>query len=125
FPQAQPLVAPAPEAPTAFPRVDLVEALDVSHFAGREVEVAELSQWIVQERCRLVTLLGMGGIGKSMLASLLGSRLAPQFEAVLWRSLRDAPSCEELVADCITFFSETPPASFPTSLAQLINQLVA
>src|SRR5712691_7545044 len=45
--------------PAASPRVDLVEALDVSHFAGREVEVAELSQWIVQERCRLVTLLGM------------------------------------------------------------------
>ena len=37
----------------AFPRVDWVGALDVSHFAGREVEVAELSQWIVQGRCRL------------------------------------------------------------------------
>src|SRR5438270_13718100 len=67
----------------------------------------------------------MGGIGKSTLASLLGSRLAKAFEAVLWRSVRDAPSCEDLVADCVTFFSETPPAAFPTSLEQRINQLLA
>jgi WD40 repeat protein/transcriptional regulator with XRE-family HTH domain len=116
----------APAMPSAaFPRVDWVGALDVSHFSGREVEVAELSQWIVQERCRLIALLGMGGIGKSMLASLLGSRVAQEFEAVLWRSLRDAPPCEELVADCLTFFSETPPTSFPASLEQRINQLLA
>ena len=62
-PPAQTPVAHAEEEPAASQRVDWIGALDVSHFAGREVEVAELSQWIVQERCRLIALLGMGGIG--------------------------------------------------------------
>jgi hypothetical protein len=108
----------------AFPRIDWVGALDVSRFTGREGELAELSQWVVHEHCRLVAILGMGGIGKSALVSLLGKQLAPQFDAVLWCSLRDAPSCEELVANCLTFFSETPPAEFPTLLEQRINQLI-
>src|SRR6266699_1773345 len=124
-PQVSPPVPHAGSKSAAFPRMDWVEALDTSHFAGREVEVAELSQWIVPERCRLVMLVGMGGIGKSMLASYLGLRLAPHFEMVLWRSVRDAPACSELVADCITFFSEAPPASFPTSLEQRITQLLS
>ena len=115
--------APAMEA-AAFPRIDWVGALDVSRFTGREVELAELSQWIVQEQCRLIAIVGMGGIGKSALVSLLGQRITPQFDAVLWRSVRDAPSCDDLVADCISFFSETPPAEFPPSLEQRINQLI-
>jgi WD40 repeat protein/transcriptional regulator with XRE-family HTH domain len=124
-PPAETPVVPAFAGLAASSRVDWVGALDVSHFSGREVEVAELSEWILEERCRLIALLGMGGIGKSALASLVGILLTPQFEAVLWRSLRDAPPCEELVADCLTFFSETPPAAFPSSLEQRINQLVA
>src|SRR6266699_3865267 len=115
--------APAMQA-AAFPRIDWVGSLDVSRFTGREGELAELIQWIVQEQCRLVAILGMGGIGKSALVSLLGKQLAPQFDAVLWRSLRDATSFEELVNDCITFFSETPPAEFSSSLEQRINQLI-
>jgi transcriptional regulator with XRE-family HTH domain len=51
--------------PASGPRVDWGNALSVPIFCGREEEQTLLFQWVVQERCRVVSILGMGGIGKS------------------------------------------------------------
>src|SRR5262249_32299890 len=83
------------------PRVDWGEALDVPSFYGREPELATLAQWIVQERCRGVSGLGLGGIGKSALATLAMRQVAEDFQVVLFRSLRDAPSCEALLENSL------------------------
>src|SRR5215467_8325564 len=83
------------------PRLDWGEALDVPRFYGREEELALLSQWVVEARCRVVSVLGMGGIGKSALAVTVMHQVASQFEVVIWRSLRDAPSCDTLVEECL------------------------
>ncbi len=99
------LIAP----PALRPRVDWGEALAVPAFYGREGELALLSAWVVQERCRVVSVLGMGGIGKSVLVVSLMHRLAPQFEVVIWRSLRDAPAPEALLDDCLQVLD--PPRS--------------
>src|SRR6266567_1121876 len=69
---AVPLDAPSPgellaPQPTPGPRLDWGEALDVPSIYGREQELATLARWVVQERCRMVSVLGMGGIGKSAL----------------------------------------------------------
>ncbi len=81
-----------PEAqPASGRRVEWEDALDVPSFYGRQPELALLSQWVVQERCRMVSVLGVGGIGKSALAVTLMRRVAERFEVVLFRSLRDAP----------------------------------
>ncbi len=83
------------------PRVDWGDALDVPSFYGREWELNLLSQWVVQERCRVVSVLGLGGIGKSALATQVMHRVAERFEVVIWRSLRDVPTCEALLDDCL------------------------
>jgi WD40 repeat protein/transcriptional regulator with XRE-family HTH domain/DNA-binding transcriptional regulator GbsR (MarR family) len=113
----------APET-VAGPRVDWGDALEVPTFYGREEELALLTQWIVQERCRVVSVLGMGGIGKSALAVKLMHSLAGHFEIVIFRSLRDAPSCEELLDDCIQVLSPQPQPAVPATLERRISQLL-
>src|SRR5579859_3969101 len=55
-PTSQPAVvrSPQPTDPKAGPRVDWDDALAVPLFYGREEELAQLTQWVVQERCRVV-----------------------------------------------------------------------
>ncbi len=101
-----PIEAPPPEQMHTPPtlhgtRVDWGDAPDVPTFYGREAELALLSRWMIQERCRVVDVLGMGGIGKSVLTTEVMRQVAQQFEVVIWRSLRDSPSCEALVESCL------------------------
>src|SRR5438270_2992319 len=83
------------------PHVDWADALTVTTFYGRGWELNLLTSWIVEERCRVVSVLGQGGIGKSVLATRVMHRLAERFEMVIWRSLRDVPSCEGVLDECL------------------------
>ncbi|MGK7876933.1 MAG: NB-ARC domain-containing protein [Xenococcaceae cyanobacterium] len=85
---------------------DWGEAIDVSVFYGRTSELATLEKWIQVDRCRLVGLLGMGGIGKTALAVKIAQQVQNQFEYVIWRSLRNAPPLETLLGELISFLSE-------------------
>ena len=84
------------------PLLDWGEAPTVVNFYGREPELATLTRWVVEEGCRKVSVLGMGGIGKSALAVRAMQQMAGHFEVVLFRSLRDAPSCGALLESCLS-----------------------
>jgi NB-ARC domain len=99
---------------------DWGDAIDVSVFYGRATELTTLKQWIEQDRCRLVTLLGMGGIGKTSLAVKLAEQVQDRFDYLIWRSLRNAPPLAELLQDIVQFLSGDAEVELPESLdAQL------
>jgi transcriptional regulator with XRE-family HTH domain len=52
-----------PELASLLSHVYWGDALDVHAFYGREAELLQLEQWVLQERCQVVSVLGMGGIG--------------------------------------------------------------
>jgi predicted ATPase/WD40 repeat protein/transcriptional regulator with XRE-family HTH domain len=128
--QSQPHTQAGAEAPVAVSsrRDDWGDAPEVAAIYGREDELATLARWVGEERCRLVALLGLGGIGKTALAARLARELAPQFEVVYWRSLRNAPPVAEWLAGAIAALSAGQavlPAGFDARLGLLLELLRA
>ncbi|MEI2579155.1 NACHT and WD40 repeat domain-containing protein [Scytonema sp. PRP1] len=105
-------------------RQDWGEAIDVSVFYGRTEELATLRQWIINDHCRLITLIGMGGIGKTALSVKLAQLLQDRFEYLIWRSLRNAPPVQELLTDLISFFSKQQETVLPETLDGKISRLM-
>ncbi|RRR73978.1 MAG: NACHT domain-containing protein [Candidatus Viridilinea halotolerans] len=75
------------------------DAPEVLTFFGRQADLAALQQLVVTEQRRVVTLLGVGGVGKTILAARLVALVAHQFSQVIWRSLLNAPPLERVLQD--------------------------
>lgn len=87
-------------------RTDWGTAPDVPVFYGRAAELTTLKRWILEEGCRLVTIVGIVGIGKTHLSVTLTQQIQNEFEFVIWRSLRNAPPIKHLLAEIIQFLSQ-------------------
>ena len=117
------------ESRRANPQQDWDNGVDTSVFYGRETELAQLWQWIVSDRCHVVGLLGIGGIGKSTLAVKAALKCSAEFEIVVWRSLANAPPLDELLSSLLKFlmpiYGEDPviPATLDEKFSKLMEYL--
>ena len=86
-------------------QIDWGEAIDVSNFFGRSSELTTLDRWLVEDSCRLITIVGMGGIGKTALSVKLAQLVKDKYDYVIWRSVRDVPDITDILTNLIQFLN--------------------
>jgi hypothetical protein len=103
---------------------DWADAPDIFSFIGRNKDLITLKQWIIEDCCRVVGIMGMGGIGKTQLSVKLGKEIEDSFEYIIWRSLRNPLPITDFLTDLIDFFTNNKQTEISHCLEIQISQLV-
>ena len=80
--------------------LNLADAPEPNLFYNRTSELTILENWI-SSRTRLITILGLSGIGKTALTLQLIPQIQHEFDRIIWRSLRNSPPLASLQTDLI------------------------
>ncbi|GAB2832390.1 ATP-binding protein [Lentzea nigeriaca] len=99
--------------------------LELTSFVGRRREVAETKQML--SASRLVTLTGVGGVGKSRLALRVATQLQRAFDDGVWLvelgEVQDPALVEHAVADAFGLREQGPLGESSTPVARLTEHL--
>jgi hypothetical protein len=99
---------------------DLSEMPELGNFFDRTSELHTLTTWILQQNCRLITLTGISGIGKTSLAVKLVKQIKDEFEYTVWCTLDEFPTIDKFQSNLIQLFSNSEKQDFsPTNQKRL------
>jgi hypothetical protein len=103
------------------PYLDLDTAPEITGFYGRTDELNTLKTWLIQDSHRIITLVGIIGIGKTTLAIKLIEQIQRQFEYIVYRSLRYCPTIDNFLTDLLQSFISP---IIPNTLDRQVNVLL-
>jgi hypothetical protein len=85
---------------------ELSEMPELGVFYNRTSELETLKTWILQEHCRLITITGISGIGKTKLTVKLLQEIKHNFEFILWYNLDNYSTFTEFQAELFQLFEQ-------------------
>ncbi|WP_414552989.1 NB-ARC domain-containing protein [Anabaena sp. CCY 0017] len=84
--------------------INLKQSPQIIHFYGRIKELSTLSQWVENPKTRLISVLGILGIGKSTLVRhLIDTQeiLLDHFDAIIWKNIKLNSSLNSLLIEIL------------------------
>ena len=94
------------------------------NFYGRFRELQTLEEWTVRDKCRVVAIYGIGGIGKTDLCAQLVQQIKQDFDYIVWKTLNNSPPVSEILKEVIAFLSEQEETNLPANTEAQISVLV-
>ena len=84
---------------------DLTLAPKITHFYDRTLELQTLSHWLTTQNPRLISVLGLSGIGKTTLVKQFLDLNLPQFDLIIWKSIKLTPSLDTIITEIFRFIN--------------------
>ncbi len=103
---------------------DLTLAPQIINFYNRETELKTISNWILKQNTRLISILGLSGMGKTALVKRFIDLNLDQFEAIIWRSLKYPKPLELLVKDLLNIIKPEDKQTIDDQVKQLLDILI-
>ncbi|MFB8797380.1 MAG: NB-ARC domain-containing protein [Microcoleus sp.] len=86
---------------------DLSEMPELGDFYDRTSELQTLTTWILQQNSRMITLIGISGIGKTTIAVQLVKQIKDEFEYAVWYTLDEFPTIDKFQSNLIQLLSNS------------------
>jgi hypothetical protein len=104
------------------PLFDWNEAPNIEGFYGRNEELSKLENWL-NNGCKLINIVGIGGIGKTSLVLAIADRMQSQFDCLIWKSLYNTPSLTYLIDNLLISFNQSAVNNIQKDTLQIIRHL--
>jgi hypothetical protein len=98
---------------------DLTFAPQIIHFYNRITELEKLSNWILNQNNRLISVLGLSGIGKTILVKKFVDLNLEKFEIIIWKNLKFPNTLESLLNEILTTCHQEPQDNISDKIKQV------
>ena len=105
------------------PIQDLTLTPQVINFYGRDSELKTLNDWIFNQNTRLISVLGISGIGKTTLVKKFVDYNLQKFELIIWKSLTYPKFLSLLLNDLFQVCQQEAKENIDEELKQLFALL--